>query len=82
MEYETLVPEPELIERIKGLVTKRMDKALRIKDKLKKYAEIDAIKEEMNDLFTKENEDTMKEQELKELLVKVQMVLNMKYLEI
>lgn len=76
MEYETLVPEPELIERIRGLVTKRMDKALRIKDKLKKYAEIDAIKEEMNDLFTKENEDTMKEQELKELLVKVQMVVS------
>ena len=76
MEYETLVPEEDLIERIKGLVTKRMDKALRIKDKLKKYAEIDAIKEEMNDLFTKENEDTMKEQELKELLVKVQMVVS------
>ena len=76
MEYETLVPEKELIERIKGLVTKRMDKALRIKDKLKKYAEIDAIKEEMNDLFTKENEDTMKEQDLKELLVKVQMVVS------
>ena len=76
MEYETLVPEEDLIERIKGLVTKRMDKALRIKDKLKKYAEIDAIKEEMNDLFTKENEDTMKEQDLKELLVKVQMVVS------
>ena len=76
MEYETLVPEEELVERIRGLVTKRMDKALRIKDKLKKYAEIDAIKEEMNDLFTKENEDTMKEQELKELLVKVQMVVS------
>ena len=76
MEYETLVPEPELIERIKGLVTKRMDKALRIKDKLEKYAAIDAIKEEMNDLFTKENEDTMKEQDLKELLVKVQMVVS------
>ena len=76
MEYETLVPEPELIERIKELVTKRMDKALRIKDKLEKYSAIDAIKEEMNDLFTKENEDTMKEQELKELLVKVQMVVS------
>ena len=76
MEYETLVPEPELVERIRDLVTKRMDKALRIKDKLKKYAAIDEIKEEMNDLFTKENEDTMKEQELKELLVKVQMVVS------
>ena len=51
-----------------------MDKALRIKDKLKKYSTIDEIKEEMIELFTKENEDTMKEQELKELLVKVNMV--------
>ena len=76
MEYETLVPEEELVERIRDLVTKRMDKALRIKDKLKKYAAIDEIKEEMNDLFTKENEDTMKEQDLKELLVKVQMVVS------
>ena len=30
----------------------------------------------MNELFTKENEDTMKEDELKELLVKVQMVIS------
>ena len=76
MEYETLTPEPELRERIEKLVTKKMDKALRIKDKLKKYAAIDEIKEEMNELFTKENEDTMKEDELKELLVKVQMVVS------
>ena len=76
MEYETLTPEPELIERIQGLITKKMDKALRIKDKLKKYAAIDEIKEEMNDLFTKENEDTMKDEELQQLLVKVQMVVS------
>ncbi len=76
MEYETLTPEPELRERIEKLITKKMDKALRIKDKLKKYAAIDEIKEEMNELFTKENEDTMKEEELKELLVKVGMVVS------
>ncbi|MBR1936448.1 MAG: polyribonucleotide nucleotidyltransferase [Bacilli bacterium] len=76
MEYETLTPEPELIERITKLVTKKMDKALRIKDKLKKYQAIDDIKEEMNELYTKEYEDTLKEQELKELLVKVQMVVS------
>ena len=76
MEYETLTPEPELVERITKLVTDKMDKALRIKDKLEKYAAIDAIKEEMNDLFTSENEDSMKEEELKELLVKVQMVVS------
>ena len=76
MEYETLTPEAELVERIEKLVTKKMDKALRIKDKLTKYQAIDDIKEEMNELFTKENEDTMKEDELKELLVKVQMVVS------
>ena len=76
MEYETLTPDAELIERIKGLVTDKMDKALRIKDKLEKYGAIDAIKEEMNDLFTAEYEDKLKDEELKELLVKVQMVVS------
>ena len=76
MEYETLTPEKELVERIESLITDKMDKALRIKEKLEKYAAIDVIKEEMIDLFTKENEDTLKEQELKELLVKVQMVVS------
>ena len=76
MEYETLTPEPELVERVSKLVTKRMDKALRIKDKLEKYEAIDSIKEEMNELFTSEYEDTMKDEELKELLVKVQMVVS------
>ena len=76
MEYETLVPEEEIVTRVKDLVTDRMDKALRIKDKLEKYAAIDALKEEVIELYTKENEDSMKEQELKELLVKVNMVLS------
>ena len=76
MEYETLVPEKELVDRITNLISDKMDKALRIKDKLEKYAAIDAIKEEINDLLTKENEDTMKEEELKELLVKGQMVVS------
>ena len=76
MEYETLTPSAELIERIRSLITKKMDKALRIKDKLKKYAAIDKIKEDMEELFRKENEDTMKEDELKELLVKVGMVIS------
>ena len=76
MEYETLVPEQKLIDRIKELATDKMDKALRIKDKLEKYAAIDAVREEIVELYTKENEDTLKEQELKELLVKVNMVVS------
>ena len=76
MEYGTLVPEEELVARIKELTTERMDQALRIKDKLEKYAAIDNLKEEIIELYTKENEDSMKEMELKELLVKVNMVLS------
>ena len=76
MEYETLTPDTEMIERIKSLATEKMDKALRIKDKLEKYAAIDAVKDEVTSLYTKENENLLKEQELKELLVKVNMVLS------
>ncbi len=76
MEYETLVPETEMVERIKDLATEKMDKALRIKDKLEKYAAIDAVREEIVELYTKENEEVLKEQELKELLVKVNMVVS------
>lgn len=76
MEYETLTPDEEMIERVKSLATKKMDKALRIKDKLKKYAAIDEVKAEVIDIYTKENEDVLKEQELKELLAKVNMVLS------
>ena len=76
MEYETLVPEQEIVDRVKALATEKMDKALRIKEKLEKYAAIDAVKEEVIELYTKENEEVLKEQELKELLVKVNMVLS------
>lgn len=76
MEYETLVPEEEMVARIKDLATDKMDKALRIKDKLEKYAAIDAVREEIVELYTKENADILKDQELKELLVKVNMVVS------
>ena len=76
MEYETLIPEKELEERIGSLITDKMNKALHIKEKLEKYEAIDNIKQEMIDLFTTENENKLKEEELKELLVKVQLVVS------
>lgn len=76
MEYETLVIEDEMRERITSLISDKMDKALRIKDKLEKYATIDAIKEEVEELYRSENEDKLKDDELKELLVKVDMVVS------
>jgi len=76
MEYETLTIDSDMRERISTLITKKMDKALRIKDKLKKYDAIDKIKEEMVELYRSENEDKLKEDELEELLVKVNMVVS------
>ena len=76
MQYETLTPEKELVERISELATTKMDEALRIKGKLEKYAAIDAVKEEVLELYKTENEELLKEEELKQLLAKVNMVLS------
>ena len=76
MEYETLTPEEEMVTRIKELATSKMDAALRIKGKLEKYAAIDAVKEEVLELYKSENEEVLKDDELKQLLVKVNMVLS------
>ena len=76
MEYETLAIEDEMKERITSLISDKMDKALRIKDKLEKYAAIDAIKEEVEELYRSEYEDKVKDEELKEILVKADMVVS------
>ena len=76
MEYETLEITHELREEVENLAAKDMDKALRIKDKLKKYAAIDELKEKIVDKYIIENQNTMKEEELKELEVKVNMILS------
>ena len=76
MKYETLEITHDLRDEIEKLATERMDKALRIKDKLKKYAAIDELKEEIVNKYLLENQDTMKDDELRELEVKVNMVLS------
>ena len=76
MEYEKLVIEKELRTEVESLVTKDLDKALRIKDKLKKYNTIDEIKEEVIERYTNLYEDKLKDIELKELLVKVNMIIS------
>ena len=75
MEYEKLEITDELKSEIDSLVGKRMDQALRIKDKLEKYAAIDAIKEEILNKYETENEN-LKDIELKELLTKVALILS------
>ncbi len=73
MEYEKLEIENSLRKEITDLISKPLDKALRIKDKLEKYGKIDEIKENLLEKYEKENEE-LKEDELKELLTKVALV--------
>lgn len=74
MEYEHLVIEDSLRDEIESLSSERLDKALRIKEKLEMHAAVDAIKEEIVEKYKTENED-LEPDELAILLTKVNMVL-------
>lgn len=74
MEYEKLEITSELRSEVDIYVRERLDKALRIKDKLEKYAAIDSLQEEVVEKYKNENEDTMKPEELNELLTKVALI--------
>ncbi len=74
MEYDKLEITPELRSEVDSFVRDRLDKALRIKDKLEKYSAIDNLQEEVIEKYKLENEDAMKMEELKELLTKVALI--------
>ena len=74
MEYEKLEITDELRSEVDSIVRDRLDKALRIKDKFEKYSAIDNLEEEVIEKYKSENEDTMKPEELKELLTKVALI--------
>ena len=74
MEYEKLEITDELRENVKKLASDKLDKAMRIKEKLEKYAAIDAVKEEVVSKYEEENSDLDKE-ELNILITKVKLVL-------
>ena len=74
MKYECLEISDELRSEVDSYVRERLDTALRIKDKLEKYGAIDSLQEEVVEKYKNENEDTMKPEELKELLTKVALI--------
>ena len=74
MEYEVLEIPEEVKTRVKELATTRLDQALRIKDKLEKYAAIDQIKEEIVTLYEEENKE-LENEELKKLITGVKLTL-------
>ena len=74
MEYEKLEISSELRSEVDAFCRERIDAALRIKDKLEKYAAIDLVKEELVEKYKSLYEDSMKADEYKELITKVLLV--------
>ena len=74
MEYDKLEITEKLRNEVDSIVRERLDKALRIKDKLEKYNTIDSLEEEVVEKYKTENEDNMKPEQLKELLTKVALI--------
>ncbi len=74
MEYERLEIEDSLKEEIEKKAEKDLDEALRIKDKLEKYARLDEIKDNIVASYEEANE-SLKEDELKILTTKIRMIL-------
>ena len=74
MEYDKLEITDELRSEVDNLVRNRLDNSLRIKDKLEKYDAIDSLKNEVLEKYKTQNEEVMKEVELKELLTKINLI--------
>ena len=74
MEYEKLEIEDSLRDEVSKLAADKLDKAMRIKDKLEKYNAIDAVKEEVVTKYEEENSELSPE-ELNILITKVKLVL-------
>jgi len=71
MEYPHLEISDELTNEVKELIESKLDAALRIKEKQEMYGAIEVLKEEVIEKYTTEFENTLKEDELKELITKV-----------
>ena len=67
-DYPKLEISLELTNEVTDLIKDDIDASLRIKDKLEKYAKLDEIKENLLEKYT---DESLKEEELKELLTKV-----------
>lgn len=73
MEYEVLEITAELKKEVTEYCSKRLDEALRIKDKLTKYNAIDSLKEEVVAKYEEENSE-LDSEELTKLLTKVKLI--------
>ena len=74
MEYDKLEISSELEEEVASIIEKPLDEALRVKDKLEKNDKIEQIKENLLIKYKEENSG-LSDNELKELLTKVSLVM-------
>ena len=74
MEYDVLEITDELKKEVEALVSDELNTALRIKDKLEKYAAVDAAKEKVVKKYEEENA-SLDADALNELITKVKLVL-------
>lgn len=74
MEYEVLEITDELKKEVRTLSEENLNKAMRILDKIEKYEAIDKVKEDVVAKYEEENSN-LKDDELKELITKVKLVL-------
>ncbi len=74
MSYDVLEITDELKKEINELASYNLNSAMRIKDKLEKYAAIEKVKEDVVNKYVLENEQ-LKESQLEELVTKVKLVL-------
>ena len=74
MEYEVLEITDDLKNEVRGLSEAKLNDAMRILDKIEKYEAIDRVKEEVVSKYEEENSN-LKDDELKELVTKVKLVL-------
>ena len=80
MEYEHIELPEELVNEITELASDKLDKAMRIREKLEKYAAIDAVKEEIVNKYEEENKEKLDSEELTLLLTQVKLILeNIEY---
>ena len=74
MEYPHLEISEELRQEVEDMVGDRVDKGLRIVDKLEKNAFLEAIRDDLLKTYKERYEDTMKPDELQELYTKVMLI--------
>ena len=74
MEYEVLEITDELKNEVRNLSEEKLNTAMRILDKIEKYEAIDKVKEDVVAKYENDNQN-LKDDELKELITKVKLVL-------